>query len=105
MAFQRKLNKARKAFLLDFGPIASSPPWTVEFSITEALPDHFDTRGKNSYQEIPEIGIRIFLEERKWECGLSDGVTTHSIGRDPGNPIAARMRIIISLATERWPFG
>jgi hypothetical protein len=60
---------------------------------------------RNSYQEISEIGIRISLEERKWECGLSDGVTTHSIGRDLGNPIAAGMRIIISLATERWPFG
>ena len=46
---------------------------------------------RNSYQEIPEIGIRISLEERKRECGLSDGVTTHSIGRDLGNPIAAGM--------------
>jgi hypothetical protein len=90
---------------LDFGPIASSPPWTVEFSITEALLTALTLEARNSYQEIPEIGIRIFLEERKWECGPSDGVTTHSIGRDPGNPIAARMRIIISLATERWPFG
>jgi hypothetical protein len=95
---------------LDFGPIASSPPWTVEFSITEALLTALTLEARNSYQEIPEIGIRVFLEERKWECGLSDGVTTHSsdhafIGRDPGNPIAARMRIIISLATERWPFG
>jgi hypothetical protein len=44
----------------------------VESSLRNISPGAlFRLEARNSYQEIPEIGIRTFLEERKWECGLS----------------------------------
>jgi hypothetical protein len=78
MAFQRELTRRGKLFYWTLVQYPLPRLGLLNYQSPRRYLTALTLEARNSYQEIPEIGIIIFLEERKWECGLSDGVTTHS---------------------------